>query len=113
MDAADVLDLARPGTAPDRIRVGDVDMSVETWRRTNRADFERSCAALRTASQAEPGTVKLSSGITSVLMVLLPAVIGALLAWLAGERRDVTARNRSSAEALRSSARAFLHAWDN
>lgn len=111
--AATALGLVRPGMAEDRIRVGDEDMSVETWRSTSRADFDRSCAALRAASQSGPILMNRSGGTTSVLNVLLPVIVGALLAWLPAERRDATARNRSSADALRSAARAFVHACDN
>lgn len=111
--AATALGIARPGRTNDQIRVGGEDMSVAAWRRTNRADFDRSCAALRAASQSGPTPVSRIGGITTVLTVLLPVIVGAILAWLAAERRDATAHNQTLAAVLRASARAFLHACDD
>lgn len=111
--AAAALGLARPGATGDRVRVGEGDMSVETWRNSSQADFDRSCAALLTATQLGQTPANRTGATTSVLNVLLPVVVGAMLAWLTAEWRDTTTRNRSSADALRSSARTFLHACDD
>lgn len=109
VDAAVVLGLATRGGGPDRLTVKSRDLTLEEWRRQHRRDFDRACAALRAAAQtAEAPPASPGPGpVLTMLSVLLPVIAGALLAWLAGEWRDVRVRRRALTDDLRAAIRDF------
>ncbi|GAA4843400.1 hypothetical protein [Saccharopolyspora rosea] len=104
VDSAVSLGLARHGRTPDRLRVGAREYTVPDWRRARGEDFDRACKAIAVASV--PGSSGTST-FMSMVNVLLPVLVGAVLTLLTTTWRDEISRGRLLADDLRASAAKF------
>lgn len=112
-EAAVDLGLAERSDRRGRVRVREqgqpVDLSLAAWRRDYPSQFERTCSALLAADSASGGRATGTAHTTTltfaqVLNVLLPTMLGAVLALASsqwGARRE---RARASASVLRTQA---------
>lgn len=81
--AAVALELADPGSVPDRVRTPEGDRTVRQWRDDRPADFRRACVALVEArsprEETSSGPGAWSGLLSSIASGLVPLVAGALL----------------------------------
>lgn len=121
IDAAVALQLAHRTPEPERLLIRDEgELTVEQWRRTHAADFDRACAALiaaaRTAPPSPTPATPSPGNPDSLLRILLPVVVGALMTGvttvLVSAWKDAPVRRRALAESLRSTALDFVQATD-
>ncbi len=115
IDAAEALGLGRATPRPVRIVVpAGRELAVDEWKRTRPADFQRTCAALVRASRTVVPVP--SAGLRSILSVLLPVVVGAVLTgvttMMLTSWKDAGTRRRSLAGTLRSAVLAFHQATE-
>lgn len=108
IDTAAVLGLADRGDGPDRLVVAGGETTLEAWRKSRPDDFDRSCEALTESARIRSGPPA-GDELNSTLNVLLPVVIGAILAWLTGEWRAKAVTARLEADTLRSAARGYAN----
>lgn len=107
--AAGALGVVRSSHTADHVVVDGQQMSIETWRRARKADFDRSCAALVGAAQLpQQGPAGGNSGPLAALDVLLPVVAGGALTLFGGawQARAINAKVESTE--MRAAARGYV-----
>ncbi|MGI8334408.1 tetratricopeptide repeat protein [Actinomadura scrupuli] len=104
-DAAATLGLARNGAA-GRLIVGGRELTVEEWRRTRPADFDRACTALTTSKSISAGKNG-SSPLQITAVVVIPLVLGAIIALFSAELFRRREQHRIEAERLLNATDAF------
>lgn len=117
VQAAIILDVADPATAPDHLVVKGERLTLDAWRSKHPRDFERACDALIAAGASDGGSSPDggdagggSTSLGSLVAVLLPVVVGAVLAWLSAEWRAKAVTARLEADNLRSAVRGYVRA---
>lgn len=112
VDAAVSLGLAGVGSSPGAMRVGGREISLARWRAADSADFQQACDAYATANMpasapAVSAPAAESSGIQTVLDILLPVIAGALLTMAADDFKQASDRRWAEADELRTDWQAF------
>ncbi|MGW0432957.1 hypothetical protein ACWDV4_10490 [Micromonospora sp. NPDC003197] len=110
VEAAVVLGLTHPGSAPDRLTTNGQDRSIEQWRSGHRADFDRACAALIGAQRHETGSSTEQSN--GLFALLVPALLSGAVGWFFSAQLATAGARRVQADGLRTASRAFVDAGE-
>ncbi|WDZ86931.1 hypothetical protein [Micromonospora cathayae] len=111
VQAARVLRVVGPESTTDRLTWPGGGGGAEQWRTSRQADFARTCRVLVRAGQLPAGGGS-SSPWASFLPSLVLAVAGAALAAWFGRRSATAGIRRTTADELRTAARAYRLAVD-
>jgi hypothetical protein len=115
VEAAVILGAGRPAPVPDQLVVAGEQTTIEKWRATRPDDFDRACEALTATVLPSAGGAPVSpdaagGGTDSMTAILLPVVVGALLAWFAAEWRANAVTARLEADNLVTAVRGYARA---
>lgn len=106
--AAATLDLAQPGSAPDRVVKDGQELSLVQWRALRGADFDRACAALAPAPSSAS-----SSWPATALIGTANTLAGVLIGFFGAAWRDRVLRAERHSRALQTATSAFVSACES
>jgi hypothetical protein len=106
--AAIALDVGQAGAGVNEIRISGPSLTIKEWRDADPAGFARSCAALRAAgNQPRAGPNTATQPLITGTFTLMGGILGVLVTWWVGERREKINRLRQEAEDLRAAIWAY------